>query len=89
MYVLTWLSTDALVEHWFNRRYRAARRDIYLHRDAFGWYVRGRHGGADGTEVTHTFTTEAEARVMVDRLKAAVPREEDCTWHLMSSSRLG
>ncbi len=74
-----------LVEHWFNRRYRAARRDIYLRRDSFGWYVRARHGGADGTEVTHTFTAEAEARAMVERLKKTVPAEE-ADWALMPRS---
>jgi hypothetical protein len=76
------VAVDDIVEHWFNRRYRTLRRDIYLRHDAFGWYVRARRGGADGTEVTHTFADEHDARSMVDRLKAVTPPEES-DWALM------
>ena len=76
-----WRVTD-LVERWFNRRYRSLRRDIYLRHDAFGWYVRARRGGAEGVEVTHTFTDESSARAMVDRLKSATPPGES-DWALV------
>jgi hypothetical protein len=69
--------------HWFNRRYRTLRRDIYLRHDAFGW-VRARRGGAEGVEVTHPFTDESALRAMVDRLKAATPPEES-DWAQMST----
>jgi hypothetical protein len=77
---------EVLIEHWFNRRYRIRRRDIYLRHDSFGWYVRARHGGSDGTEVTHVFADEPGARQMVARLKSAAPPEES-DWALMPPPR--
>jgi hypothetical protein len=63
------------VEHWFNRRYQAARRDVYLLRTETGWQVIGRKGGADGEQVTHYFDREDDARLMLQRMLAAVPPE--------------
>ncbi len=63
------------VEHWFNRRYGANRRDVLPLRTPSGWQVLGRRGGADGLEVTHYFEQEDEARAMLQRLLAAVPPE--------------
>ncbi|MEV6491567.1 hypothetical protein AB0M20_23575 [Actinoplanes sp. NPDC051633] len=77
---------DTVVEHWFNRRYRAARRDVYLCRDSFGWFVRARTGGPDGSEVTHTFADADAARAMVEQLKKRVPPGQD-DWVLITSSR--
>jgi hypothetical protein len=61
------------VEHWFNRRYGANRRDAYLIRTDTGWQVLGRLGGADGPTVTHYFDQEAEARLMLQRMRDTVP----------------
>ncbi len=63
------------VEHWFNRRYGVNRRDVFLIRTPTGWQVLGRRGGADGVEVAHYFDDEADARAMVQRMRAAVPPE--------------
>jgi hypothetical protein len=63
------------VEHWFNRRYREGRRDIYLICTETGWQVLGRSGGADGTEVSHYFDREDEARAMLHRMKETIPPE--------------
>jgi hypothetical protein len=63
------------VEHWFNRRYKTARRDVYLIRTGTGWQVKGREGGADGREVVHYFDTEDDARTMLRRMLDAVPPE--------------
>lgn len=57
------------MEHWFNRRYGTARRDVYLIRTATGWQVLGREGGADGREVAHYFDREADARAMLQRMR--------------------
>ena len=56
------------VEHWFNRRYGAGRRDVYLFRTETGWQVVGRLGGVDGQQVTHYFDHEDQARVMLQRM---------------------
>lgn len=69
-----------------SRRYRAARRDIYLRHDVAGWHVRARRGGSEGNEVTHHFTDEAGARAMVERLKAYVSDGEG-NWALMPARR--
>ena len=67
-----------LVEHWFNRRWRVGRRDVYLIRDDAGWQVKARRGGPDGVEVVHNLTTEAEAQAMLLRaLETAPPGEDD------------
>lgn len=63
------------VEHWFNRRWGVARRDVYLLRTETGWQVRGRVGGNDGREVVHYFDQETDARAMVDALKQTVPAQ--------------
>ena len=63
------------VEHWFNRRYKDARRDIYLLRTETGWQVLGRIGGSAGETVTHYIDHEQDARRMLDRMKDAVPSE--------------
>jgi hypothetical protein len=63
------------VGHWFNRRYGANRRDVYLLRTETGWQVLGRSGGADGQQVTHYFDAEADARDMVQRMLDTVPPE--------------
>jgi hypothetical protein len=70
------------VEHHFNRRYRAARRDIYLIDTGTGWQVVGRIGGSDGQEVTHYFDDEAAARAMIQRMRDTAPAGED-NWALM------
>jgi hypothetical protein len=57
------------VEHWFNRRYAAGRRDVYLLRQQ----VVGRLGGADGQQVTHYFDREDEARTMLQRMLDTTP----------------
>lgn len=57
------------VEHWFNRRYNADRRDIYLERDGEKWRVVGRIGGYDGREVTHDCADEDAARAVVQQLR--------------------
>lgn len=61
------------VEHWFNRRYGTNRRDIYMIRTETGWQVVGRLGGADGRTATHYFDQEGDARIMLQRMKDAVP----------------
>ena len=61
------------MEHWFNRRYGANRRDIYLIRTDTGWQVLGRLGGAEGQTVTHYFDHEEPARAMLQRMRAMVP----------------
>ena len=63
------------VEHWFNRRWGHARRDVYLIHSETGWQVRGRQGGADGHEVTHYFDREDHARAMMQRMRETVPPE--------------
>ena len=64
------------VEHWFNRRYGMARRDVFLLRTETGWQVLGRIGGSDGQEVTHYFDREDDARRMVQRMLATAPAEQ-------------
>ena len=61
------------VEHWFNRRYSAGRRDVYLLRTETGWQVVGRLGGADGHQVTHYFDREDDARAMLQRMLDTTP----------------
>ena len=63
------------VEHWFNRRYGVGRRDVYLLRTPTGWQVKGRTGGTDGTEVTHYFDHEHDARALLQRMLDTVPPE--------------
>jgi hypothetical protein len=60
------------VEHWFNRRYKMNRRDVYLIRTETGWQVKGREGGSDGREVVHYFDAEQDARAMLRRMLDAV-----------------
>jgi hypothetical protein len=74
------------VEHWFNRRYGVGRRDVYLLRTPTGWQVLGRHGGADGREVTYYFDGEDQARLMLHRLLDTVPGEES-NWAKMPPPR--
>lgn len=61
------------VEHWFNRKWGHARRDVYLIRTPTGWQVLGREGGSDGREVSHYFDDEASARLMLKRMLETVP----------------
>ncbi|MGK5680165.1 hypothetical protein [Actinoplanes sp. URMC 104] len=70
------------IEHHFNRRYHAARRDIYLIRTETGWQVVGRIGGVDGKEAAHYYDDEADARRMVERMRRTAPPGED-NWALM------
>ncbi|GAB1693456.1 hypothetical protein KRM28CT15_52590 [Krasilnikovia sp. M28-CT-15] len=63
------------MEHWFNRHYGMARRDVFLIRTATGWQVLGRVGGTQGQEVLHYFDREVDARAMLQRMLAAVPPE--------------
>jgi hypothetical protein len=63
------------IEHWFNRRYGANRRDVYLIRTPTGWQVLGREGGSEGREVAHYFDMEVDARVILQRMLATVPPE--------------
>jgi hypothetical protein len=56
------------VEHWFNRRYKDARLDVYLLRTETG-----RKGGSDGEQVTHCFDREDNARVMLQRMLDTAP----------------
>jgi hypothetical protein len=74
------------VEHWFNRRYGPGRRDVYLLRTPSGWQVKGRVGGSDGTEVTHYFDKEDDARAMLQRMRDTVPPELS-NWAQMSPPR--
>jgi hypothetical protein len=63
------------VEHWFNRRYKDSRRDVYLLRAETGWQVVNRKGGADGEQITHYFDREDQERAML----VAMPLElSDC-----------
>lgn len=73
------------MEHWFNQRYKDARRDIYLLRTETGWQVLGRTGGSDGDTVTHYFDREEDARRMLDRMKEAVPPQLS-NWARITSS---
>ena len=66
-----------LVEHWFNRRWRVGRRDVYLTHDESGWHVKARRGGWDGVEVVHDFATEADAQAMVLRALETAPDGEN------------
>ena len=59
------------VEHWFNRRYGANRRDVFLLRTETGWQVLGRQGGADGLEVAHYFDDEDDAGAMLQHIRSA------------------
>jgi hypothetical protein len=61
------------VEHWFNRRWGIARRDVYLLRTPTGWQVLGREGGNAGREVTHYFDREDDARLTLRRMLDTVP----------------
>ncbi|GAA3962960.1 hypothetical protein [Actinoplanes auranticolor] len=74
------------VEHHFNRRYGANRRDVVLLRTETGWQVLGREGGAEGREVTHYFDEQADARRMLQRMLDAVPPELS-SWAKMSPTR--
>jgi hypothetical protein len=74
------------VEHWFNRRYGANRRDVFLLRTETGWQVLGRQGGADGTEVAHYFDHEGDARAMLQRMLDTAPPELS-NWAKMSPAR--
>ena len=74
------------VEHWFNRRYGANRRDVYLIRTPSGWQVLGRVGGADGAEVVHYRDEEGDARRLLDRMLAMVPAGLD-DWAQMTAYR--
>ena len=67
------MSMAQQVEHWFNRRYGANRRDLYLISTGVGWQVVGRVGGAEGRSVPHYFDTEPQAREMLLHMRAAVP----------------
>ena len=71
-----------LVEHWFNRRWRTGRRDVYLTRDSHGWHVRAHRGGPDGVEVVHHFTDAADAHAMLLRLLETTP-PQDSDWAKM------
>lgn len=64
------------VEHWFNRRYGRARRDVYLIRTGTGWQVLGRQGGADGQEALHYYDREDQARAMLTRMMETVQYDE-------------
>lgn len=74
------------VEHWFNRRYGWARRDVFLIRTDTGWQVLGRLGGSEGREVVHYFEDEATARRMLRRMLDRVPPGQD-NWALMTAGR--
>ena len=75
------------VEHWFNRQWKWARRDVYLHRDGQRWYVEACRGSTDRrTTVTHDFGDEAQARQMVQHLLTAAP-EGQGDWAMMPSPR--
>lgn len=74
------------VEHWFNRRYGMARRDVFLLRTPTGWQVIGREGGSDGKEVAHYFDEEDEAHRMLKRMLETV-RPELANWAQMTASR--
>lgn len=63
------------VEHWFNHKWAAARRDVYLLRIEPGWQARRREGGNDRREVVYDFDLEHDARAMVEALKAKIPPE--------------
>ncbi|MEV7624246.1 hypothetical protein [Actinoplanes sp. NPDC089786] len=76
---------DERVEHWFNRRYGIARRDVYLIRTPMGWQVLGREGGSEGREVAHYFDEEGVARQMLRRMLETVPSGQD-NWALMSGN---
>ena len=70
------------VEHWFNRRYGMARRDLYLIGTPTGWQVLGREGGSDGREVVRYFDGEDDARAIVRAILDSVPAEL-ASWALM------
>jgi hypothetical protein len=74
------------VEHWFNRRYGANRRDVFLLRTETGWQVLGRQAGADGQEVAHYFDREDDARTMLRRMLDTVPPELS-NWAKMTSTK--
>lgn len=59
----------ALVGRWWNGKWgRLVRRDIWLTRET-AWLVRAREGdGETGRELHWRYSTEAEARAMVERL---------------------
>lgn len=61
------------VEHWFNRKYREGRRDVYLYRTPTGWQVVGRVGGSGGKEVSHYLDNEDDARKMAQAMRDKVP----------------
>ncbi|MFI5893785.1 hypothetical protein ACIA5D_27160 [Actinoplanes sp. NPDC051513] len=74
------------VEHWNNRQWGMARRDVYLLRTETGWQVRGRQGGDDRREVVYDFAHEEDARAMVDALKQKVPPQL-ANWALVTESQ--
>jgi hypothetical protein len=66
------------VEHWFNRRWGIARRDVYLLQTPAGWQILGCEGGSGGREVTHYFDREDDARLMLQRmLNTVAPQLRD------------
>jgi hypothetical protein len=67
-----------LVEHWFNRRWRAGRRDVYLTCDERGWHVHARRGGPGGVEVVHHFTDQADACCACSKLRRRNPTGQRC-----------
>jgi hypothetical protein len=77
---------DHRVEHWFNRRWRDGRRDIFLIRTPTGWQVLGRVGGDGGREVIHYFDEEAGARRMLQRMIDTTPPEH-ANWAEMTAHR--
>ena len=60
---------------WWNRRWGAARRDLWLYAHEGTWLVRAREGaGGAGPELTWpAFAHEWQARAWVDRLMATSP----------------
>lgn len=51
--------------HWWNGRWRAGRRDVYIH--ASPWRVEARAGGVDGNSTVAEVADEAEALEFAQR----------------------
>jgi hypothetical protein len=70
-------SRVTLVGRWWNGKWgRLVRRDIWLTRQTV-WHVRARQGdGETGRELHWSYTSEAEARAMVERLMCAEHPED-------------
>lgn len=61
---------DLVQRLWNGRWGKLARRDIWLYTDGARWFLRARQGDGDSKVWTHDYTTEDEARTVVEGMIA-------------------